>query len=383
MAPAESKRPIILVTNDLGPHAGGIETFLIGLIDELDGSQIVIYTSSESGSAEFDKQLEARTKVRVIRDKSKMLLPTPRVIKEIKKVIRTYGSEIAWFGAAAPLAAMAPNLRAAGIKRVVAISHGHEVWWAKIPPFSFVMRKIGNSCDVVTYLGAFTRDAMKRALGKRVQLIHIAPGISIDNFQPGEKPHDLVEKYGLAGSPTIVCVGRLVLRKGQDKLIKALPKIKNEIPNVKLVIVGKGKLENKLKRLAKRLNVLESVIFVGRVDYKDLPKYFRLGDIFAMPSRSRLLGLEVEGLGIVYLEASASGIPVVGGISGGAPDAVLVGETGYVADGRDTSDIAKHITYLLKDLNHAKELGVNGRKWAETNWSWKLWGQRFEEVLKG
>lgn len=383
MAPVESKRPIILVTNDLGPHAGGIETFLLGLIDELDGSQIVIYTSSESGSEEFDKKLEARTNVRVIRDKSKMLLPTPRVIKEIKNVIRSYGSEIAWFGAAAPLAAMAPNLRATGIKRVVAISHGHEVWWAKIPPFSFVMRRIGNSCDVVTYLGAFTRDAMKRALGKRVELIHIAPGISIDNFQPGDKPQDLIEKYGLTGSPTIVCVGRLVLRKGQDKLIKALPIIKNEIPNVKLVIVGKGKLENKLKRLAKRLNVLENVVFVGRVDYKELPKYFRLGDIFAMPSRSRLLGLEVEGLGIVYLEASASGIPVVGGISGGAPDAVLVGETGYVADGRDASDIAKHIIYLLKDLNHAKELGANGRKWAETNWSWKLWGQRFEEVLKG
>ena len=111
MAPAESKRPIILVTNDLGPHAGGIETFLLGLIDELDGSQIVIYTSSESGSEEFDKKLEARTNVRVIRDKSKMLLPTPRVIKEIKKVISNYGSEIAWFGAAAPLAVMAPNIQ--------------------------------------------------------------------------------------------------------------------------------------------------------------------------------------------------------------------------------------------------------------------------------
>lgn len=383
MAPAESKRPILLVTNDLGPHAGGIETFLLGLIDELDGSQIVIYTSSESDSEAFDRNLELRTGVKVIRDKSKMLLPTPRVIREVKKVVKSYESEIAWFGAAAPLAAMAKNLRSAGIRRVVAISHGHEVWWAKIPPFSLVMRRIGNGCDVVTYLGAFTRDAMKSALGKNVQLVHIAPGISIENFQPGAKPNDLIEKHGLSGSPVIVCVGRLVLRKGQDKLIKALPKIKAEIPNVKLVIVGKGKLESKLKRLAKRLNVSENVIFVGRVDYKDLPKYFRLGDVFAMPSRSRLLGLEVEGLGIVYLEASASGVPVVGGISGGAPDAVLVGETGYVADGRDTNDIAKHITYLLKDLSHAKELGANGRRWAESNWSWKLWGQRFEEVLKG
>jgi phosphatidylinositol alpha-1,6-mannosyltransferase len=383
MAPAESKRSILLITNDLGPHAGGIETFLLGLIDQLDGKDIVIYTSREEGFEEFDKNLEKSTGVKVIRDKSSLLIPTPRITKKAIAIAKEFQSEVAWFGAAAPLAMMAKNLKKAGVKRTIAISHGHEVWWAKVPLFRQAMRRIGNGCDVVTYLGAFTRDSIKGALGNKTELIHIAPGISINHFKPGEKPSDLVTKFGLAGRPTIVCVGRLVKRKGQDKLIEALPLIREEIPNVKLVYVGEGKLKRHLIKRAEKLGLTECVIFAGRVSYKELPKYFLLGDVFAMPSRSRNFGLEVEGLGIVYLEASASGIPVLGGASGGAPDAVLVGETGFVADGRDRRDIAKHLINILSNLERAKAMGEAGRKWAESDWSWELWGARFKDVLEG
>ena len=383
MAPDASKRSILLITNDLGPHAGGIETFLLGLINQLDGKDIVIYTSNQKGALEFDRKLSDKTGVHIIRDKTSVLLPTSRVTKTAISIAKQYKSEIVWFGAAAPLGMMGKKLKKAGIKRTVAISHGHEVWWAKLPLFKQAMRRIGNGCDVVTYLGSFTRDSISRALGSRTALVHIAPGIALDQFRPGDKPTELLEKYQLLGHPTIVCVGRLVRRKGQDKLIKALPEIMKEIPEVRLLIVGDGNLKEKLIASAKRLGISENVIFTGRVSYSDLPKYFLLGDVFAMPSRSRNFGLEVEGLGIVYLEASASGLPVIGGSSGGAPDAVLVGETGYVADGRSVEEIAKQILFLLKDPSHAKNLGENGRRWVEENWSWKFWGNRFAEVLKG
>lgn len=383
MAPDASKRSILLITNDLGPHAGGIETFLLGLIGELDGSDIVIYTSSQAGSEQFDEALHKKTGAIVIRDKSKILLPTRRVINEAIKIGRKFNSEIAWFGAAAPLGIMASKLKLNGFKRTVAISHGHEVWWAKVPLFRFAMRKIGNGCDVITYLGDFTREAIKGAIGSSPELVHIAPGISLEQFKPGPKPSDLLSKYNINEEPIIICVGRLVRRKGQDNLIKALPIIKREIPKAKLILVGEGKLRKKLEKLAIKNKVYESVIFTGRVSYSDLPRYFLLGDVFAMPSRSRNFGLEVEGLGIVYLEASASGLPVVAGDSGGAPDAVIVGETGYLSDSQNPKDIAKHIIYLLKDLDHAKTLGRNGRAWAEDNWSWKIWGERFSEVLRG
>ena len=383
MAPVESKRPILLITNDLGPHLGGIETFLLGLLSELKGEKIIIYTSKQSGSEHFDLALAKKTGVKILRDRAKILLPTPRAVRNIRGVIKEFNCEIAWFGAAAPLALMAQKLKKYGINRTIAITHGHEVWWAKLPFFRRAMRSIGNGCDVVTYLGSYTRDAIEGALGEHPELVQIAPGIALDVFTPGPKPADLVERYRIKNVPTILCVGRLVKRKGQDKLIKALPEIKDEFPNVRLLLVGEGPLRKKLSKLVKKLQLEDNVIFTGRVSYEELPKYFRVGDIFAMPARTRNFGLEVEGLGIVYLEASATGLPVIVGSSGGAPDALIQGETGYVVDGRNVEEIARQISYLIRDPESAKRLGAKGRDWIESNWSWQLWGEKFSEVLRG
>ena len=315
--------------------------------------------------------------------RSKILLPTPRAVRNIRGVIKEFNCEIAWFGAAAPLALMAQKLKKYGIKRTVAITHGHEVWWGKLPFFRRAMRSMGDGCDVVTYLGSYTRDAIERSLGEHPKLVQIAPGIALDVFTPGPKPADLVERYRIKNVPTILCVGRLVKRKGQDKLIKALPEIKDEFPNVRLLLVGEGPLRKKLSKLVKKLQLEDNVIFTGRVSYEELPKYFRVGDIFAMPARTRNFGLEVEGLGIVYLEASATGLPVIVGSSGGAPDALIQGETGYVVDGRNVEEIARQISYLIRDPESAKRLGAKGRDWIESNWSWQLWGEKFSEVLRG
>ena len=333
---------------------------------------IIIYTSKQSGSEDFDLTLAKKTGVKILRDRAKILLPTPRVVRNIRGVIKEFNCEIAWFGAAAPLALMAQKLKKYGINRTIAISHGHEVWWAKLPFFRRAMRSIGNGCDVVTYLGSYTRDAIERSLGEHPKLVQIAPGIALDVFTPGPKPADLVERYRIKNVPTILCVGRLVKRKGQDKLIKALPEIKDEFPNVRLLLVGEGPLRKKLSKLVKKLQLEDNVIFTGRVSYEELPKYFRVGDIFAMPARTRNFGLEVEGLGIVYLEASATGLPVIVGSSGGAPDALIQGETGYVVDGRNAEEIARQISYLIRDPESAKRLGAKGRDWIESNWSWQL-----------
>jgi phosphatidylinositol alpha-1,6-mannosyltransferase len=288
-----------------------------------------------------------------------------------------------WFGAAAPLAWMAPSLRKCGATRIVALTHGHEVWWSKIFPFKIAMRRIGDSCEVLTYLGEYTKTAMATAVGRKVQLTQIAPGIDINHFRPTVKPIDLVAKYKLAGRPTIICVGRLVHRKGQDRLISALPQIRSALPDVVLILVGEGPREAHLRKLVSKFGVERNVIFVGRVSYQELPRYLNLADIFAMPSRSRLFGLEVEGLGIVYLEASACGLPVIAGRSGGAPDAVLIDETGYVVDGNDLPAIAAISVKLLQDPALSDRLGKRGRQWVEDTWNWNTWGTRFALLLKG
>lgn len=382
--PAESNnRKILLVTNDLGPRSGGIETFIHGLLEKLDGSQVAILTSSQSGNAEFDLELNRRHGVIVYRDRSKVLLPTPRVIKEAKRIMQVHQSTTIWFGAAAPLALMAPNLRRVGAQRIVALTHGHEVWWAKLPIFKLAMRRIGNSCDVLAYLGPFTKSAILKSVGKKVELIQIAPGISVEHFKPGIKPAELLAKYKITDRPTLLCVGRLVHRKGQDQLIKAMPLIKRQVPDALLLIVGSGPRESHLRKLIAKHNLANDVLLLGRITYDQLPEHFLLGDVFVSPSRSRLAGLEVEGLGIVYLEASACGLPVIAGDSGGAPDAVQPNKTGLVVDGTDVTEIAQACVSLLSNPKLSKELGANGRLWAVENWNWNYWGSKFAKVLEG
>ena len=372
----------LFITNDFGPRAGGIETFVHGLIERLPKGSVIVYTSAQANAQTFDAEWLLKYGVEVIRDRSKILLPTPRVIKACQKLISNRKLSKVAFGAAAPLAMMARAMRSAGAQKVVALTHGHEVWWAKVPPFSFAIRYMGKNIDVITYLGDYTRGEISKALSEAdaSKLVQIAPGIDVDHFIPTDSSK-LRAELGLTDKSVIISVGRLVHRKGQDKLISALPEIKTSVPNVHLVLVGVGPHQDYLEKLALKLNVSDCVTFIGRINYAELPKYICLGDIFAMPSRSRFFGLEVEGLGIVYLEASACGLPVVGGKSGGAPDAVLVGETGMVVDGTNSSEIADACIELLINPELCALMGANGRAWIIENWRWEIWATRYAALL--
>ena len=372
----------LFITNDFGPRAGGIETFVHGLIERLPKGSVIVYTSAQANAQTFDAEWLLKYGVEVIRDRSKILLPTPRVIKACQKLISNRKLSKVAFGAAAPLAMMARAMRSAGAQKVVALTHGHEVWWAKVPPFSFAIRYMSKNIDAITYLGDYTRGEISKALSEAdaSKLVQIAPGIDVDHFIPTDSSN-LRAELGLTDKSVIISVGRLVHRKGQDKLIAALPEIKTAVPNVHLVLVGVGPHQDYLEKLALKLNVSDCVTFIGRINYAELPKYICLGDIFAMPSRSRFFGLEVEGLGIVYLEASACGLPVVGGKSGGAPDAVLVGETGMVVDGTNSSEIADACIELLNNPELCALMGANGRAWIIENWRWEIWATRYAALL--
>ena len=251
-----------------------------------------------------------------------------------------------------------------------------------MPPFSFALRYMSKEMDAIAYLGNYTKGEISKALNKRdvSKLIQIAPGIDVDHFVPTDAS-DLRAELGLTDKSVIISVGRLVHRKGQDKLIASLPAIKEEIPNVHLILVGVGPHQDYLEKLARKLKVTDCVTFIGRINYAELPKYICLGDIFAMPSRSRFFGLEVEGLGIVYLEASACGLPVVGGQSGGAPDAVLVGESGVIVDGKNTFEIAEACIELLSNPELGALMGANGRAWIIENWRWEIWATKYAALL--
>ena len=374
--------PVLFVTNDFGPRAGGIETFIIGLIERRPFGQTIVYTSWQDNAASYDAEWRSKFGVEVIRDRSKILLPTPRVALALRKIIRTRGITTAAFGAAAPLGLLSASMKRAGVKRSVALTHGHEVWWAKVFPFNLLLRRIGSTVDVLTYLGEFTQSAISKALTSNAEraMVKIAPGIDTDHFAPTDASI-LRRSLGLEDKKVIVSVGRLVHRKGQDYLIQSLPLILHQVPNAHLLLVGQGPYLEHLQKLVIENGLENSVTFIGRVDYKELPQYLCVGDIFAMPSRSRLKGLEVEGLGIVYLEASSCGLPVLAGNSGGAPDAVKQNETGLVVSGTDEKQIASAAIELLNNRDSSKKMGLAGRQWIVNNWRWETWSKEFEALL--
>lgn len=378
-------KKILVITNDFGPRTGGIETFVMGLLERISGHTVTVFTSSQGDTAEYDQFWLEKFGVQVIRDRSKILLPSWRVIRAAKQIVNTHDIDVLVFGAAAPLALMAPVLRKAGVKKIIALTHGHEVWWARIFPFNLAMKRIGNSVSHLTYLGEFTRRAISRSLtqASTYAMVKIAPGIDTSHFIPQPDSMQKRIELGLEAKKIIISVGRLVHRKGQDKLIEALPAVLRKIPNAHLLLVGEGPYRSHLEKLVKKFSLRENVTFAGRIMYDKLPSYLSAADVFAMPSRSRFFGLEVEGLGIVYLEASACGIPVVAGNSGGAPDAVLEGVTGLCVDGTDVDQVAGAIIKLCGDAKKASSMGSAGRNWVVDQWRWEIWSNEFNSLLVG
>jgi phosphatidylinositol alpha-1,6-mannosyltransferase len=347
-------------------------------------NSVIVYTASQAGAAAFDAMWQRDYGVEVIRDSAKVLLPSFRVGRKVRKLVRDRNIKSVFFGAAAPLALLAPGLRTAGVRRIVALTHGHEVWWSRLWPFTIAIARIGRAVDALTYLGEFTRGEISKALvsDSAAKLVRIAPGIDTEHFTPRSDAQGLRESLGLGNKKVIVSVGRLVHRKGQDVLIESMPEIIKSIDDVHLLLIGEGPYKKELEKRIKNLGLANRVTFVGRVQYADLPRYICVGDVFAMPSRSRLAGLEVEGLGIVYLEASACGLPVIGGVSGGAPDAVLQGETGFSVDGRSAHEVAEALVRVLADKELAQRLGTRGRQWVIEQWQWQIWSERFNQLLK-
>jgi len=378
-----SNSRILCITNDFGPRAGGIETFVIGLIERLPHGSVIVYTSRQDSSEPFDKKWFTEFGVEVIRDRSRIMLPSLRVGRNVRALVRNRGLTTVFFGAAAPLGLLSQGLRRSGVQRIVALTHGHEVWWAKVWPFSWAMRRIGNGVDNLTYLGNFTRTEISRALSQRAadSMRKIAPGIDTDHFAPRADAQSLRAELGLSEKKVIVSVGRLVHRKGQDTLVESMPQILSRTPEAHLLFIGEGPYKDYLVKRAAELKVSHAITFIGRIQYADLPRYICVGDIFAMPSRSRLAGLEVEGLGIVYLEASACGLAVIGGKSGGAPDAVLEGETGFAVDGTSSDSVAEAAVTLLDNPELARQMGVRGRQWIIDEWRWEIWAQKFAQLL--
>jgi len=375
-----------LVTNDFPPRSGGIQSYLENLVGELvkTGTHtLTVYAPKWKGCEAFDAEA-ALSGYDVVRHPTTLMVPEPTVALRMRRLISSRNVDTVWFGAAAPLALLAPLARDAGASRVIASTHGHEVGWSMLPLARTALRRIGNDTDVVTFISNYTRDRFASAFGPHAALERLSPGVDTDRFEPDSVARaELRARYGLGERPVVLCLSRLVPRKGQDVLIRALPAIRERVDGAVLVIVGGGPYRSTLHQLAHELGVADDVVFTDGVPSDELPAHHAMADVFAMPCRTRGAGLDVEGLGIVYLEASACGVPVVAGRSGGAPESVVDGETGLVVDGEDVGAVATAVGDLLADPARAARMGAAGRKWVVDNWQWRAKGQRLGQLLAG
>ena len=377
---------ILLVTNDFPPRRGGIQSYLENLVTELvrtGAHSLTVYAPTWKGDQEYDRRAR-QTGFEVVRHPTTLMLPQPAVARRMRALITAHDVDTVWFGAAAPLALLAPRAREAGASRVIASTHGHEVGWSMLPLARNALRRIGDETDVVTFISQYTRGRFAGAFGPDAALERLAPGVDTDRFEPDSVARaQMRARYRLGNRPVVVCVSRLVPRKGQDMLIRALPALRQRIEGTALVIVGGGPYRDELQRLARRFGVAEHVVFTDAVPSDELPAHHAMADVFAMPCRTRGRGLDVEGLGIVYLEASAMGIPVVAGNSGGAPESVRDGETGLVVDGWDVGAITAAVGDLLADPARAAAMGAAGRRWVIDDWQWRAKAERLSVLLTG
>lgn len=346
----------LIITNDFPPRIGGIESFVSEVCALLD-HDVLVYASGSAGAAASDLDRPFR----VIRD-GPLLAPTPRVATRAVALLRASGATRVVFGAAAPLGLLAPSLRRAGARQIVGLTHGHETWWARLPAARQLLRRIGDSCDHLTAISAYTERRISRALSPaaRRRLLRLAPPVDIERFGPSQRADS-------REGARCISVARLIPQKGVTTLLRAwrtvMDRARRSGAARELIIVGDGPQRSRLERSVQELRLSDSVRIVGAVPRAEVITHLRRADVFALPVRTRLAGLNPEGLCLAALEAAACGLPVIIGDSGGAPETIRDGETGFLVASHDHQLLAARLDQLLDNPALARDMGSRGRSY--------------------
>ena len=354
----------LLVTNDFPPKVGGIQRTLHAVARELPADRVSVFAPSFPGDAAFD----AREPYRIVRRPEGFMWPTRATLAAVERAIDDSGAEVVVFGDSFPLAGIAPALERRDVPSVL-LAHGFDYWLSVVPGTHTWLRRVTASVSRVAVCSGAIARVVRTSVPRRVPVSVLYPGADADRFHPDLPTGDIRARHGIGDAPLVVCVSRLVERKGQDVLIRALPAIRRRVPGAQLLIVGEGPHRATLEELARRAPA-GSVHFAGAVSEEELPRHYAAGDVFAMPCRSRYAGFEIEGWGSVFIEAAACARPVVVGDSGGAREALVDGETGTLVRGDDVEQVAVAVADLLGDPERARSMGKAGRARVESYFTW-------------
>ncbi|SNR52408.1 glycosyltransferase family 4 protein [Actinomadura mexicana] len=362
----------LVLTGHFPPESGGVQTFTWELVRRLPADRLVVVAPAWAGAAEFDAGLGFP----VVRRHAYLLF------RGLRRLVVRHRVEAGWITAAAPFGMYAPLVRAAGVPWLVGSAHGQELGWFRAPPTRAALRAAARSFDVLTHLSATTLPELEDAVGDRTRLARLAGAVDTVRFRPGLDGTAVRRRHGLGDGPVVLSVARLVRRKGHDMLIRAWADVVRRRPDARLVIVGDGPMRRRLTEAADR-EAPGTVTVTGPVSAAELPRYYAAADVFSLPCRDDRAGLQTEGLGLSVLEASAAGLPVVVGRSGGSPESLIDGRTGVLVDATGPDEIALALHRLLGSPARAAAMGAAGRRWTCERWSWDAAAARLAALLNG
>lgn len=373
---------LLILSTEFPPESGGIGQYTFALAEQLTtlGYQVVALTNRMDGSEAFDHQAPFPI-YRAGHDRWRYLKGLAlawKVVAVLKKHHCGYILATSWLYAGT----LAWLLGKRFALPYGVIGHGLEI--TKYSARGLIgawCRAVFMQSQKVFVNSTFTRDILLRRGITPDHMVLLYAGVDTQLFQPGPADVELRARYGLSGKKIILTVGRLVERKGHDMVLQALPQVARHVPEVAYLIVGSGPRHAALQALARRLGVDRMVHFAGEVEERDLPSFYRLCDVFAMPNRAVPATGDVEGFGLVFLEASACEKPVIGGYSGGAVDAIVDGVTGLLVQPLEVGEIADALVRILTDAAYGTRLGQLGRQRVVQELTWTAVARRLASWL--
>ena len=367
----------LLVTNDFPPKHGGIQSYLWELWRRLPPDDVTVLTTPYTRAAEWD----ADQSFHIVRTKSKVLLPTPRLARHIDAVADDVGAALVLLDPALPLGLVGPHLR----HPYGLVLHGAEVTVpGRLPVTRLALRRVLRGAKVVICAGGYPLAEAERAAGCPLPATNIPPGVDVERFHPlsADERSDTRRQFGLpTDAPVVLGISRLVPRKGFDTLLRACGRLAGDGHDFVVAIAGQGRDRDRLERIATEVGA--PARFLGRVDDDALPALYGASDVFAMLCRNRWAGLEQEGFGIVFLEAAAAGVPRWRAPAGERPKRSPTASRGSSSTPRTMSTPSLTLKTLLDDDAVRGRMGATARRRAVADFSYDVLVARLQTALDG
>ncbi|MFA5413359.1 MAG: glycosyltransferase family 4 protein [Patescibacteria group bacterium] len=372
-------KKLLIATIEFPPQKGGIANYLAGLAGALPVDRVVVLAERHGGVEIFDNHQSYKIYRRNLF--SKFIWPKwLPLVWHLWRTVRREKIEVILVGQVLPVGTSAMIIKKfSGIPYFISC-HGMDILTAAGDPRKKkMMNKILEQASGVIANSEFTKNELIKFSVPENKVMIIYPCVAKKDGIAPDKILEIKNRLGLADKKIILTVGRLVARKGQDRVIEAMPKILEKIPNALYVIVGDGPEREKFQVLSSKFQVDGNVLFTGEIFEEKKSAFYQLCDVFIMTPRQ--IGPDVEGFGTVYLEANQYGKPVVAGRSGGVAEAVVDNVTGLIVDPENINQIAEAVIKILSDENLAKKFGEQGRERAEKEFRWMVQAEKLEKIL--